>query len=409
MHKRWSVNLGKMNRAAAWGLATTLAVATLATLSFWVLDPLNERGVVQPVTSLLSALNRVLQLPGLVVLYRYNLGFIFHPNLNTWFRGLVLNLGIWFILPFLLYYLWHWPGRVLSNPPSAAPTMSRRAWLKSTVRVASIVPGIGALYGLAAEPRWFGVTHRVFRIRDLPPALDGLRIAQITDVHHGPWLPLGHVHEIVRAVNRLAPDLVVLTGDYVDQSPVYIEPVAAVLGRLRPRIGTLAVLGNHDWGEGAEATQRAFCRAGLPLIDNSRRVLTPDRRLVNTADIGLALCGIGDFWCDRPDYRAALDGLPSTMPRLLLSHNPDAAEDPKFIRSELRVDLMLSGHTHGGQIRLPGLGPLVLPSKYGQKYAEGLVQGPCCPVFVCRGLGMSAFPVRFNAPPEVAMLELRTA
>jgi predicted MPP superfamily phosphohydrolase len=95
------------------------------------------------------------------------------------------------------------------------------------------------------------------------------------------------------------------------------------------------------------------------------------------------------------------------MPRLLLSHNPDVAEEKAFVGSGLRVDLMVSGHTHGGQIYIPGLGAPFVPSRYGQKYAQGLVQGPTCPVFVCRGLGLSTLPLRVGVPPEIAVLELR--
>jgi predicted MPP superfamily phosphohydrolase len=153
----------------------------------------------------------------------------------------------------------------------------------------------------------------------------------------------------------------------------------------------------------------ALTDVGIPLIDNSRRVLTPDRRLVAAADEGLALSGLGDLWEDYQDYWAALDDLPESMPRLLLSHNPDTAEEWRFTRSGLRVDLMISGHTHGGQIHIPYLGAPVVPSRFGQKYVRGLVQGPTCPVFICRGIGMSGVPIRLGSRPEIALLELTRA
>ena len=137
-------------------------------------------------------------------------------------------------------------------------------------------------------------------------------------------------------------------------------------------------------------------------------MLTPERRLVPAADAGLAVAGVGDLWEDRQDYQRALGGLPGSMPRLLLSHNPDLAEQAEFIRSGLRVDLMLSGHTHGGQVRLPGLGAPISSSRFGQKYSQGLVEGPVCRVFVCRGIGVSAFPLRLGVPPEIAVLELQS-
>src|SRR4051794_38533028 len=130
---------------------------------------------------------------------------------------------------------------------------------------------------------------------------------------------------------------------------------------------------------------------------------------MDQAPEGLAICGVADLWESRPDYELALGGLPADMPRLLLSHNPDVAEEPRFVRSGLRVDLMVSGHTHGGQIWVPGLGTPMVPSRYGQKYVQGWVEGPVCPVFVCRGVGMSGLPVRFGVPPEIAVLELQTA
>src|SRR5581483_3856010 len=107
------------------------------------------------------------------------------------------------------------------------------------------------------------------------------------------------------------------------------------------------------------------------------------------------------------DYAAALGALPAGMPRILLSHNPDVAEDRDFVEPKWRGDLMLCGHTHGGQVHVPGMGTPVVPSRYGQKYSQGLVQGPTCPVFICRGIGMSLMPVRFGVPPEIAVIELR--
>jgi predicted MPP superfamily phosphohydrolase len=275
------------------------------------------------------------------------------------------------------------------------------------VAVGGLAAGLG--YGLLVEPRWFAVTHRVMPIRGLPPSLDGLRAVQLSDVHHGPWLSLGQVREVVERTNQLVPDLVFLTGDYVHQSAVYIPPAIKELGQLQPKIGTLAVLGNHDWWEGAALTRAEFARAGIPLIDNARRTLTPDRRLLADANEGLCIAGVGDLWEDRPDYDAALGGVPARVPRVLLSHNPDVAEEGQFVRSGHRVDLMVSGHTHGGQIYIPGLGTPVVPSRYGQKYSQGLVQGPVCPVLISRGIGLTVLPLRLGVRPEITLLELRTA
>jgi predicted MPP superfamily phosphohydrolase len=184
--------------------------------------------------------------------------------------------------------------------------------------------------------------------------------------------------------------------------------VGALAG-LRAKLGVVGVLGNHDWREDGPLSQRELTRAGVRLIDNGRLFVAPSRRLSDAPSEGLCVAGVGDLWTDRQDYGRALGGLPADMPRLLLSHNPDVAEEPAFVESGYRVDLMLSGHTHGGQIYLPGVGAIVTMSRYGQKYVRGLVRGPTCPVYVSRGLGMAMLPVRFGSVPEVAVIELRSA
>jgi predicted MPP superfamily phosphohydrolase len=215
--------------------------------------------------------------------------------------------------------------------------------------------------------------------------------------------------QVVSQTNALQADLIFLTGDYVYDSPRYIAPAVAALADLKAKIGLVGVLGNHDWWDGGVPMKAAFARHGLPLIDNARVILTPGRSIERDASEGLCIAGVGDLWEDVPDYSAALAGLPATMPRLLLAHNPDAAEDARFLAGKHRVDLMISGHTHGGQVRVPGLGTPILPSHYGQKYASGLVQGPGCPVFISCGIGMSGLPIRFGVPPEIVLMELKRA
>jgi predicted MPP superfamily phosphohydrolase len=371
--------------------------------------PLHAAGVGQPITGYLNGLGWVLQMPGAFAARL--LGVTGHPyQLGNWLVGLACNVPVYF----LLGLLWHalWPRARLHAAPGGTPVPSRRRFLTTGLRVVSGGAAAGLAYAFVAEPRWYTVTNRTFPIRDLPPSLDGLRLVQLTDIHHGPWLSLGYVREVVRACNVLRPDLVLLTGDYILQSSVYAQPVVEELAQLRPAIGTLAVLGNHDLTEGGEGgvlIRQQFAAAGLPLIDNAHKVLTPGRELVDGAAEGLALCGVADLWRSHPDPRQALADLPPDMPRLLLSHNPDVAEGRDFVRSGLRVDLMICGHTHGGQVYIPGIGRPFVPSRYGEKYAHGLVRGPACPVFVCSGLGMATVPLRVGVPPEIAVLELRRA
>ena len=293
--------------------------------------------------------------------------------------------------------------------PQYFPLSRRQFFRRGADLAAGGVLGSGFGYSLLLEPGQIRITRRTFPIRDLPPEFEGLRLAQVSDVHHGPWLSLERVREVVRRTNALEPDVILLTGDYVYESARYIDPAIAALSELKAKIGIVGVLGNHDWWDRGRPMKSAFARHGLPLIDNARVILTRGRSLVPQAAEGLCLAGVGDLWEDIPNYDAALTGLPANMPRLLLAHNPDCAEDPKFLAGHHRVDLMISGHTHGGQVRIPGIGTPILPSRYGQKYASGLVQGPGCPVFISRGIGLSGLPIRFGVPPEIVVMELTRA
>jgi predicted MPP superfamily phosphohydrolase len=398
---------GKMARRLRWGLGTAAVVVLFIALVRTVVMPLHAAGIGQPVTSVLNGIGWLLHLPGATLAFGL-IGTGSPYALKTWLIGLALNVPLYFLVGLALRVVWLQvrPRRRSSTPPDPA----RRRFLTAGMRLACGAAAAGVGYAFVAEPRWFTVTNRTITLRGLPRALDGLRLVQLTDIHHGPWLSLGYIREVVRTCNALKPDLALLTGDYILQSSVYAGPVAAALAELRPNIGTVAVLGNHDLNEGAgEVVRRAFAEAGLPLIDNARRVLTPDRELVKWAPKGLAICGVEDLWRAKPSPRKALFGLPPYMPRLLLSHNPDVAEERCLLRCHMRVDLMISGHTHGGQVYIPGIGRPFVPSRYGEKYAEGLVQGPRCPVFICRGLGMATVPLRIGVPPEIAVLELHPA
>lgn len=400
----------RLPAAVRCGLWLALAIAAYANLVHWVLKPLHARGVGQPVLGYLNGLDHVFQAAGfrMTVLLRLHTGG--RVSEATWFYGLCFNSAGYFVVGLVLGAAWTWAGAAPPRPSLPSPSAaSRRRFLRTGMRLAGGGVAAGLGYALVVEPRWFRVTHRVLPIADLPEPLNGLRIVQLTDIHHGPWLALPYVREVVDAANALEADLILLTGDYVHHSPAYIKPVAAELARLRARIGAVAVLGNHDWWEDGPLMAAELDRAGILPIDNGRRILTPDRRLATDAAEGLAIAGVGDLWEDPPDYRRALAGLPPTMPRLLLSHNPDVAEEPGLVRGGRRVDLMLSGHTHGGQVAFPLLGTPITPSQFGQKYAQGLVRGPVCPVFVCRGIGVSMLPLRAGVPPEIAVLELRRA
>lgn len=281
----------------------------------------------------------------------------------------------------------------------------------SAVRSRSDMPQIAASAMSGRVPL---VALRRIRIRkyevplyDLPPELDGTRIVHISDTHYGPYTGLMFLHEVARRANALEPDVVVFTGDYVHLTPRSIKQGIEVLTRFHSRFGSVAVLGNHEHSEGADVCRRVFRRIGLPLIDNSRLFLTPNGLSpVPTFGKSLCLAGVGDYIKKDVSFDSALHDVPGDMPRIVLSHNPDAAE---LVGPNHRVDLMLSGHTHGGQIRLPGIGAPWNGSRHGKKYLGGLCQGPRCPVLVSRGIGIAFIPVRFRVPPELVLIVLHTA
>jgi len=307
----------------------------------------------------------------------------------------------------------HSPGgdEVRSAAPATyaarRPLPSRRQFLAAGNRLALAGAAATLSYSFGVERENFIITRRSIPIRGLPPSLHGMTIAQLTDIHHGPWTSLAYVRRIVDATNALNADLIALTGDYILYSASYARPVAAELAALRAKIGIAAVLGNHDWSDSGPITMSEFHRAGLRLIDNARTFISPDRQLVRTAPRqGLCIAGLADLWGSRPNFDKALGGVAHDMPRVVLSHNPDTAEMPVARDHRHRVDLMLSGHTHGGQINIPGIGSPFIPSAYGQKYAYGLVHGPAFRVFVSSGLGTNVIPLRFCRPPEIAVITL---
>ncbi len=227
-----------------------------------------------------------------------------------------------------------------------------------------------------------------------------VRIAVLSDLHVGaPHMGLDRLDEVVARTNAERPDLIVLLGDFVIhgvpggefQTP---ERIGERLARLEARHGVLSVLGNHDWWFDGERVGAALQRAGIRVLENEAVPVAagPDRFWV---------AGLGDLWTRPVDIPRALAGVPAGEPVILLEHNPDV-----FPEVPDRVALTLAGHTHGGQVALPLLGRPIVPSRYGQRYASGLVVEGGRRLFVSTGLGTSILPLRFRVPPEISMVTL---
>lgn len=271
---------------------------------------------------------------------------------------------------------------------------SRRAFLRATrnVLAGTALAGLTSYGYSQAELNWLKVTRVTVPIRNLPAAAEGFRIAHLTDLHLHPVTTLENIRAAVALANSLQPDVTVLTGDYVTGSAEDVFELAPVLAQLNARHGVFATLGNHDWWTDAAVVQSGLQRAGVTVLMNSGVHLP----------VGVHLAGVDDPWSGAPDLRTALAKSTSNTPTVLLAHEPDFADD--FSQDE-RVALQLSGHTHGGQIRLPGKGALVLPL-YGHKYDYGLFRVRQTWVYTSSGVGSAILGLRINCRPEVVELTL---
>jgi uncharacterized protein len=276
---------------------------------------------------------------------------------------------------------------------------TRRDVIKLSVASAAAV-GAGSLaYGALVREN-VEVSRVEVKVTDLPGEFNGLTIAQLSDIHHGPYTGLEYISECAEIVNRMNPDVVALTGDFTFGGKRYIEPCVEALKALKARVGVYAVLGNHDYYVGAGDVGRALKNGGFDLLVDAK-----DR--IELGGSKLWLLGVDDLLYGRTDINRLVRGLPEEEPRIALSHNPDFIEE--FAIKKKHIDLMISGHTHGGQIRFPLIGAPHISSEYGQRYAVGLNRKGAMQVYTTRGIGTILLPARLNCPPEIVLFTLRGA
>jgi predicted MPP superfamily phosphohydrolase len=252
------------------------------------------------------------------------------------------------------------------------------------------------------EPRRLVVERIELRFPELPPGLDGLRIAQLSDFHRSPVVRQWEIERAVARTNALAPDLIALTGDYVTHGRHYAEPCAAALSALRAPLGRYAIMGNHDYWSPA-AVAAALRAAGMTVLRNQAQPVPATRRS-GVSGAELWLVGLDDAWARKQDIPAALEGVPRRAFKIALAHEPDVADEV----ARYPIQLQLSGHSHGGQICLPGIGPLHLP-KLGRRYPMGHYRVGELQLYTNRGVGRVSPAVRFNCPPEITLITLRRA
>jgi uncharacterized protein len=264
----------------------------------------------------------------------------------------------------------------------------RRKLACAPLAIALVVLG----YAFLIEPARL-VVHR----QDIPgTGLPHRRVAVVSDLHAGAnFIDRDKIRRLVDLVNGESPDLVLLLGDFFNNGPngggqlrLAPEDVAHELARLRARDGVFAVLGNHDWWLDGERVAAALGAAGISVLENQAQ---------KAGDLWLV--GLADAMTREPDVRRALAAVPDDAACLVFMHDPDV-----FPEIPARVPLTIAGHTHGGQVRLPWLGRPIVPSRFGQRFAAGLIEEAGRRLFVTTGVGTSLYPVRFGVPPEIALL-----
>ena len=253
---------------------------------------------------------------------------------------------------------------------------------------------------MVVEPNWLALEQVEVPISGLPVGLDGLRIGFISDFHRGRYVTEGDISRAAKYLQKQKPDLILLGGDFVEVKADYVHSCIKVLSQLKSPLGTYAVLGNHDYWTDSDIICASIQQSSIQLLIN-------DCLKLQWRNEHIYLIGLDDVWEGHPNPRSPLRNVSPTAMKILLVHEPDYAEMIKTLPSWL--PLQLSGHSHGGQVIFPFLGPPILPY-LGQRYPAGLqrVLGSDRWVYTTRGIG-NLVPVRFNCKPEVTLLTLRQA
>jgi hypothetical protein len=284
-----------------------------------------------------------------------------------------------------------------------ANQFSRRRFLRrSLLGGAAALATAAGIDGLFFEPRHLVAERVDIHLARLPDEFRGFRLAQISDFHFGPYMGKAGVQRAAELAHSFHPDLIVLTGDFVShplvgsngrEGALHAEPCADALVSVRGA-PMVAVLGNHDHWNDAEIVAEALAERGI-------RVLRNEAFAIERGRSRLWISGIDDAFVGAADLEETLREVPKSEATVLLAHEPDFADEA----AHYPVDVQFSGHSHGGQVQLPGVGPLVLPA-LAQKYPLGLNRVGRLQVYTNRGIGVINPPVRFLCPPEVTLVTL---
>ena len=255
------------------------------------------------------------------------------------------------------------------------------------------------------EPNRPRIVRQDFSLPRWPERLNGFTIALLSDFHFDPYFSLHPLHAAVPLVNSLRPDLIVLTGDFVSapligddaKAAFAAEPCAKVLRQMAAPYGLWAVMGNHDFHTDPQHVTRALQAEGINMLENQSAAIEHD-------GAHFWLAGVNDVLSQTADLTETLRSVPAGEAVVLLAHEPDFADEA----SKFPIDLQLSGHSHGGQVRIPLLPPLYLPA-LAKKYVLGTYQVGPLPLYTNAGIGTIGGPVRLNCPPEITLITLKSS
>lgn len=252
------------------------------------------------------------------------------------------------------------------------------------------------LYSSLIERHWLDLRQVNRPIRDVPRSFQGLKIVLFSDIHLGFFYQPKHLTRLIDRIDQLEADVVCFTGDLLDDrsSLKVLEPSIELLARIQAPLGKFAVVGNHDYRAGIKETILGLEKAGFQVLKNEHVTL-------KKGEDHLTFVGVDDVLYGKPNLQLALEQSPKDGYRILLVHEPDFAHVP----SPVPISLQLSGHSHGGQVRIPFWGP-ILTSKLGRKFPAGLNHGVNGPVYTTRGVGTTHLPIRFCCRPELTIITL---
>src|SRR5579864_486956 len=317
---------------------------------------------------------------------------------------------IWIVRLLARALAWTWRRATRPEPvPAASGALAvpdRRRFLERTAMLVTAAPFAASAYGLLYGRTELETTTQPIRLARLPKAFHGFRIAQLSDIHIGPFMTESEIRRYVEIANALKPDLTVVTGDFVTWDPSTQRAVVNVLAGLKAPFGIYGCLGNHEaWSHTEASITRLFSEVGVRILRQARAPIVVQGDSIN-------LIGV-DFQTRRRmarkgenvvrQYLEGVDRLvaPDTA-NILLSHNPNTFDRA----AELGIDLSLAGHTHGGQVTLEFVSPALSPSRLITAYVRGWFEKQGSQLYVNRGIGTIGVPIRFDAPPEVTLFEL---